>query len=1362
MPDHKYTYELTYRDGTSQKSRYLAAINPDYIPLDERSVKDLLLFVKSYAKEIRYFSEQNQVDGDWASFLDLDLDQMVEFIHRPETFKDNQEKLDTFSQPHRVLFLTFIQLLQHAQTQLNTLTQRHLDFFYVEALKLQRRTAEPDQVNVLVSLSDNTAPYLLPKGTLLDGGKDSEDGDLRYQTDGPLIVNNGEVSSLKSIFVDKQVVGLKEAHQIFSQEPDDGFSKLMEHGLGDPNPGDELSPFPPQQNSLDQILANAQNQGGTRKIAAEAYIKEKLFLTGVNDLKQIIDIRDKEKATEEEWEAIYTLLASAYGRKVFTQRRATFQQVRESLGEYSLLALALGDSELENENSSSRAQLTQFFQDSHDPQTLTQVHDFWHLNEADFNSLKAAINNPSGTSTQGWDKIYKLLQLAERDRLNLGTPNPISEEWFNIYQSEDATQISNKLDFETGKESLRWKTFGAISSPIHPQITSAEIGFSISSPILFLQEGNRLIDLFLDFEKESFSLVEITKILKPNPFSIHLSTTEGWINISDDKISLAAGVMINQDPEDVFSLGNISSDGKVFTKQGGRNFTVEDVGMYISFNGDVYQVQAVQSMNAAEVIRIYEKVLPPPSQPEKYSPQSIYFHGIHVQVSLDPTIEAIVASDSSNSKLSSSWPVMKILLKELIGIRGKKINRYHELKSLHITAASLRVDVKNILDLQLQNDDGVLKAKTPFEPFGNQPQVGNSFYFAHPEICFKKLSSLNIELDWMGVPDDLSKHYALYGSGTGIANNASFQAQIRFHDNRAVLDVDTLQLFYAEGVENKTGGEKTQKHSLNNFAAQIQEKHQGYIYERDNRIHQEEDLLETRRFFQLELNNPDFQHTRYPNAAAQKSIELARDLTNAPGSVVPENYQVPPPYTPKVKQIRLNYTSSVALDPDQDNGIDRLSHVHPFGYSEVQLEQPTPDKQFYPLLPVYENQGFLYIGIANLQTPQNLSLLFQMAEGSANPDIEKPEVHWSFLNGDRWVQFVDGGILQDTTNALVNTGIIVFDLPKEAGTKHQLLPSGFHWLRVMMYQNTESVCDVIAIQAQAVSATLVAQSVSSNHFGKPLPAKTISQLIERHSEIAEVQQPYTSGKGRAAETDLSFYTRVSERIRHKNRALTLWDYERLILERFPEIYKTKCLPTDMQAQEAEAGQVEMIVVPDIRNKLPFNPFEPKVPADVLVEAEAFINEISPVFATVNVKNPIYVQVKTRFAVRFREGYNSGYAKGKLNEELREFLAPWAYDRGADIVIGGKIYAGVIINFIEERPYVDYVAGMKLFQSVDGEHFTYVPPDPSEGNVITVHRPDAILVSALQHEIDLITEKRFDEEDFEGINYMAVELDFVVE
>jgi YD repeat-containing protein len=53
--------------------------------------------------------------------------------------------------------------------------------------------------------------------------------------------------------------------------------------------------------------------------------------------------------------------------------------------------------------------------------------------------------------------------------------------------------------------------------------------------------------------------------------------------------------------------------------------------------------------------------------------------------------------------------------------------------------------------------------------------------------------------------------------------------------------------------------------------------------------------------------------------------------------------------------------------------------------------------------------------------------------------------------------------------------------------------------------------------------------------------------------------PYDSFGGRVAEDDSTFYTRVSERLRHKDRAITLFDYERLVLEEFPEIYKVRCL-----------------------------------------------------------------------------------------------------------------------------------------------------------------------------------------------------------
>jgi hypothetical protein len=44
----------------------------------------------------------------------------------------------------------------------------------------------------------------------------------------------------------------------------------------------------------------------------------------------------------------------------------------------------------------------------------------------------------------------------------------------------------------------------------------------------------------------------------------------------------------------------------------------------------------------------------------------------------------------------------------------------------------------------------------------------------------------------------------------------------------------------------------------------------------------------------------------------------------------------------------------------------------------------------------------------------------------------------------------------------------------------------------------------------------------------------------------------------------------------------------------------------------------------------------------------------------------------------------------LKDEIVHFLTPWAYDENAEIKFNQKIYASSIINFIEERSYVDFI------------------------------------------------------------------------
>ena len=51
--------------------------------------------------------------------------------------------------------------------------------------------------------------------------------------------------------------------------------------------------------------------------------------------------------------------------------------------------------------------------------------------------------------------------------------------------------------------------------------------------------------------------------------------------------------------------------------------------------------------------------------------------------------------------------------------------------------------------------------------------------------------------------------------------------------------------------------------------------------------------------------------------------------------------------------------------------------------------------------------------------PQNLSLLFQVADGTANPLVEKPKPHidWCYLRRNQWVEFEKTAVQDERTNS---------------------------------------------------------------------------------------------------------------------------------------------------------------------------------------------------------------------------------------------------------------------------------------------------------------------------------------------------------
>ncbi|NER21530.1 MAG: hypothetical protein F6J96_12665 [Symploca sp. SIO1C2] len=1092
------TYEKE-RDGTHQYNRQLPELEPDYVAVDERLHQDWLAFAQEFAKELKYFDDNDQHSGDWAAFFEqVTVEDAIAFLNDPDSFlvtepapanlteaeaqarERKKQKYLALSQPHFVLFLTFLKLLEYPQQQFRNLNPRYLEYYYQKVLQLTTKPETPDQVHVTFTLASGYPEPLIKKGTLLKAGKDSQGKELNYATNEDLIVNQTQVASIKTIAVETEGAegagGAEGTHNVLAQS-----SRNLTQNF--------VHPDTDQDNSSD------------RQKIRNIYAR--------------------------------TIEAAAAGSETTAKRFKTFQ-----------------------------------------PRTLN-----------------------------------------------------------------DSTD-------------------------------TASIGFAITSPLLHLEEGERVITLTLTCLEGTFNQDSLGEEI---PFEFYLSNSEEWIQLKAEAVE---------------------------------------------FNSEEEQ---------------------DPQNPNQKIPI------LKFTLTLDALQPAITAPKASPAEITSPYPVVKIVLKPQEDPKNyrRKTIAYQEFKDLRIEKVKIEVDVQGVKTIKGRNDTSTVDTKGVFEPFGNRPQPGSGFYLANPEISAKPLQSLKIHWQWMGLPKKFADYYQGYQDLDLMSDisNSSFKAQLRVLNNRSLVDVEAAKSIFA----SDNTGNLNQSIELSYTDFKIKLDPPALATEAD-------DPLEWQRYFKLELNSPDFGHELYP--VAQNKVALASDPDT-------KNLTINPPYTPKVKSISLDYTTSVEIDltnPTATDANSQIFQLHPFGYHQLVSTQDTRDSQGaqgeqHKLLPQFNQEGYLLIGLRGLHPPQDISLLFQLIAGSANTDADTPKISWSYLSNDDWKDFKPTEILTDTTDGLVDSGIIRFTIPTAATTTHQVMDSGLHWIRATVEQHGDAIPDTLDIKAQAIALTYVNQGNAADHLSQPLPPNSIQELKQRIPAIQTVNQPYSSFKGKQQENPRSFNTRVSERLRHKQRAITPWDYEHIVLENFPEIYKVKCIRT----LKPGSSEVEVVVVPDIRNVAPFFPLEPKAPLYLLKEIEAYLKACSSPFVKLKVKNPDYERILYRIGVKFRAGYEQGYYLKQINEDLKRFLSPWAYGNQAELTFGSSIHSSSVIYFLEKLPYVDYVTNIKLVKQATGDKEYPI----LDTKLAQVHHPDAILVSEPEQIIDLITKDQYEAGLFEGIGYMLIGLDFIV-
>ncbi|AEE48480.1 baseplate J/gp47 family protein [Haliscomenobacter hydrossis] len=783
----------------------------------------------------------------------------------------------------------------------------------------------------------------------------------------------------------------------------------------------------------------------------------------------------------------------------------------------------------------------------------------------------------------------------------------------------------------------------------------AQVGFAIASHYLYLREGQRRIWLRLHVK----NLPKDNLLLRTfcQSFDFWLTGEKGWVKASLDESAIATGNLTQ-----IIEIPLLLDGGQ------------------------------------------------PPIVPLLAKP-----HGHNLPEGL-PTLKVLLRQDGATTVSVKNLQDMAIVPAQssLVVAVGYDDSRGEQLNG------------QGLKDLHIVSKLGTLKPDKPFLPFGPLPEKEDALIIGSDEAMQKEGAALQFQVRWKGLPDwrgDLD-----YDWVNEFTPRITLQMlkNGRWEDSLASDKEGSIGLqIINEELEPQAGHTFPLKKIVlpSGVASEPHFNPQTYGVNSRNG------------FLRLELLG-DFGHKLYQltlprylmRVALKETIvtdkrplrDLVYDYDNDKKKYIPHNEftfiqdfvehfskaMPTAPYTPEVESLILCYTASVQLN----NAAARFYQLTPFGYCPAASESSGN----LTLFKGWPTQGELFIGIEELKPPQNLSLLFQLAEGSADPTVLKPAEHltWSYLSGNEW-KVLSPAEFSDQTGQLTRSGIIRFSVPKDA-TNHDshILPAGSHWIRMSLTEKPEAICKIISIAAQAALASFIDTGNAADFLAAQTPAGSITKFNLPDAAVKKLIQPYATFGGRQVEAEDHFYTRISERLRHKQRAITVWDYEHLILEAFPQIFKVKCLnhtrfePAETGKgkiyNELAPGHVTVVTIPDLLNRNAIDPLRPYTNLGDLALIKEFLQKHVPCFVQLHLQNPVYEEVRVKFRVKFFPGVDETFHRELLQKTVVRHLAPWAFGDSRDIRFGGRLYKSALIDLVEEQPYVDYVTDFQLFHESNGD------------------------------------------------------------
>ncbi|HET9626558.1 MAG TPA: baseplate J/gp47 family protein [Kofleriaceae bacterium] len=686
------------------------------------------------------------------------------------------------------------------------------------------------------------------------------------------------------------------------------------------------------------------------------------------------------------------------------------------------------------------------------------------------------------------------------------------------------------------------------------------------------------------------------------------------------------------------------------------------------------------------------------------------------------------------------------------------------LAQITLVAADVTVTVDRTPAVQIAGPAGPLALGKPFAPLGYTPPAGAALLIACPEALAKRLTQLTLTLSWYNLPgpplyvEDLATYYAGYELGmpgyvrplpptispapaaTAKApsptppldslvaptamTRADFQVVVGYRQGGAWHALSDQVPLFVSLTDTTICLDGTAGRALPSPAGRPSTPIQWQPLPPDGLL-------------QVQLTAPSygFGTALYPIATAQLAswnVDYVIDkVRNSTTTLKPPFVALSPPLTPLATDIAVGYHATAALDGYHRDDL-ALYRLTPWLAEPVAMRQgsrrlaPEPVPLFADVL-----QGWTVTAAVTATRPgQQLACLVvldthgQLAAGASG----RAAVTWTYRSSaGAWASLR----VEDRTDQLCRSGIVSFEVPFDAADWAGM-GTGLLWVRAEIANPADYVLlpAVASVTAQATECARV-MTVPGDAYDVPLSPGTIVGLKIANPRIAGLSQPLATSGGQRAEDRDAMYKRVSERARHKNRAITAWDFERLTLQRYPSLFAARCLPgverqPDGSFQRVDRGVVTLLVSPRIYDPtaLSRDQYPPAVDDATLGEIQQALAALAPASARIEVWNPVYVLVTVTARLTARPGQDPSMLGPKLDAELRAFLSPWIFQPVTAPSLTGPESTTQVRRFLAGRPDVQAVQTLSC----------QLGASQIDGSLQLPASPWLIPVSAWQHDL----------------------------